>query len=140
MITSPPLDDSTLKALLEEVRTVAVVGLSSDASKDSYRVASYLKQHGYRIIPVTPRAEEILGEKAYPDLKSISEPIDVVDVFRRPEFLPGVAEEAVNAGAKVLWMQLGIRNEEAARIAASAGLTVVQDACILQEHARLIGR
>lgn len=140
MITSPPLDDSTLKALLEEVRTVAVVGLSSDPSKDSYRVASYLKQHGYRIIPVTPRAEEILGEKAYPDLKSISEPIDVVDVFRRPEFLPGVAEEAVNVRAKVLWMQLGIRNEEAARIAASAGLTVVQDACILQEHARLIGR
>jgi uncharacterized protein len=140
MTTSPPMDDSQLRKLLEEVRTIAVVGLSAEPSKDSYRVASYLKQHGYRIIPVNPRAEEILDEKAYPDLKSIPEPIDVVDVFRRPEFLPEVAEEAVRVRAKVLWMQLGIRNEEAAQIAATAGMNVVQDACILQEHARLIGR
>lgn len=140
MITSPPLDDTKLKQLLEEVRTIAVVGLSADTAKDSYRVASYLKLHGYRIIPVNPGAKEILGEKSYPDLKSIPEPIDVVDVFRRPEFLSAVAEEAVGVGAGVLWMQLGIRNEEAAQKAVSAGLTVVQDACMLQEHARLIGK
>jgi predicted CoA-binding protein len=140
MITSPQLDDTKLKQLLEDVHTIAVVGLSADTSKDSYRVASYLKLHGYRIIPVNPRAEEILAEKSYPDLKSIPEPIDVVDVFRRPEFLPAVADEAVSVRAKVLWMQEGIRNEEAAQKAASAGLTVVQDACMLKEHARLVGK
>jgi uncharacterized protein len=140
MIISPTLEDAELKSLLEEVHTIAVVGLSADTSKDSYRVASYMKLHGYHIIPVNPRADEILGEKSYPDLKSISDPIDVVDVFRRPEFLPAVAEEAVSVRAKVLWMQLGIRNEEAAQKAVSAGLTVVQDACILQEHARLVGK
>lgn len=139
MKTSPALDDGQLKDLLTKVRTIAVIGLSADASKDSNRVAAYLKKHGYRIIPVNPREEEILGEKAYPDLKSIPEEIDVVDVFRRPEFLPAVAEEAVSVRAKVLWMQLGISNEEADRIASSAGLTVVQDACMLREHARLMG-
>jgi predicted CoA-binding protein len=133
------MDDAQLTELLKEVHTIAVVGLSSETSKDSYRVASYLQEHGYRIIPVTPRGGEILGEKAYPDLKSIPENIDVVDVFRRPEFLPAIAEEAAGVRAKVLWMQLGISNEEAARIASSAGLTVVQDACMLREHSRLMG-
>jgi predicted CoA-binding protein len=103
-------------------------------------VASYLKQHGYHIIPVNPGAEEVLGEKSYPDLKSVPEPIDVVDVFRRPEFLLPIAEEAVAVGAKVLWMQEGIRNEEAAKKAEEGGLTVIQDACMLKEHSRLFGK
>jgi len=136
----PNISDDDLKKLLEDVRSIAVVGISADPGKPSNRVASYLKQHGYHIIPVNPAAEEILDEKCYPDLKSITEPIDVVDVFRRPEFLPPIADEAVAVGAKVLWMQEGIRNEEAARTAEDAGLTVIQDACMLKEHSRLIGK
>jgi hypothetical protein len=90
-------------------------------------VAAYLKKHGYRIIPVNPAADEVLGEKCYPDLRSIPEPVDIVDVFRRPEFLPEIAEQAVAIHAKVLWMQQGISNEEAARIAGQGGLTVIED-------------
>jgi len=138
-MTLPNISDDDLKKLLQEVSSIAVVGISADPAKPSNRVASYLKQHGYHIIPVNPAAEEILGEKCYPDLKSTPEPIDVVDVFRRPEFLPPIADEAVAVGAKVLWMQEGVTNEEAAKKAESGGLTVIQDACMLKEHSRLIG-
>jgi predicted CoA-binding protein len=134
----PNITDDNLKKLLEGVRSIAVVGISTDPAKPSNRVANYLKQHGYHIIPVNPGAKEVLGEKSYPDLKSVPEPIDVVDVFRRPEFLPPIAEEAVAVGAKVLWMQEGITNEEAAKKAEDGGLTVIQDACMLKEHARLV--
>ena len=132
------ISDDALRKLLEGVRSIAVVGISTDPAKPSNRVAAYLKQHGYHIIPVNPGADEVLGEKSYPDLKSVPEPIDVVDVFRRPEFLPPIAEEAVAVGAKALWMQEGITNEEAAKKAEDGGLTVIQDACMLKEHSRLI--
>ncbi len=127
-----------LRKLLSESGTIAVVGLSSNASKDSYRVAEYLQKKGYRIIPVNPSVESVLGEKSYPDLKSIPDPVDVVDVFRRPEHTPEIAADTVAIGAKALWLQLGIRNDEAVETAKAAGLLAVQDACIKVEHSRLI--
>ena len=126
-MTSSTVSDSTLKQLLTDLHTVAVVGISTNPGKDSHMVAAYLKKHGYRIIPVNPGADEVLGEKSYPDLQSIPEPVDIVDVFRRPEFLPEIAEQAVAIHAKVLWMQTGISNEEAARTAKQGGLTVIED-------------
>ncbi|MBI5568544.1 MAG: CoA-binding protein [Desulfomonile tiedjei] len=132
-------DDAALLELLGTAKTIAVVGLSANTSKASHQVAKYLQQKGYRIIPVNPATETVLGEKSYPDLRSVPVPVDVVDVFRRSEFTPDIARQAAAIGAKVLWLQLGIRNDEAARIAAEAGLAVVQDACMLQEHARLVG-
>jgi predicted CoA-binding protein len=126
-MTSSTVSDSTLKQLLTDLHTIAVVGISTSPGKDSHMVAAYLEKHGYRIIPVNPGADEILGEKSYPDLRSIPEPVDIVDVFRRPEFLPEIAEQAVAIQAKVLWMQKGISNEEAARIAKQGGLTVIED-------------
>lgn len=140
MTQSDKLNDSSLLELLGTVRTIAVVGLSADPSRDSHRVAEYLQTNGYRIIPVNPSADTILGEKSYANLASVPVAVDVVDVFRRSEYTPDIARQAAAIGAKVLWLQLGVRNEEAARIAGEAGLTVVQDACMLQEHARLIGR
>ena len=133
---SPP-DDDGLRAILEEVRTVAVVGLSSNPTRHSYNVADYLKEVGYRIIPVNPNETEVLGERAYPTLLDVPEPIDLVDVFRRAEHTPGVARDAVKVGAKVLWLQLGIVNEEARRIAEEGGLWVIMDACLMIEHDRL---
>jgi predicted CoA-binding protein len=127
MMVVSPVSDSTLKKLLTELHTIAVVGISTNPNKDSHMVAVYLKEHGYRVIPVNPGADEILGEKCYPDLLSVSEPVDIVDVFRRPEFLPEIAEQAVAIHAKVLWMQKGISNEEAAQIARQGGLTVIKD-------------
>ncbi len=126
-MTSSTVGDSTLRQLLTDSRTIAVVGISTDSRKDSHMVAAYLKKNGYRIIPVNPGADEVLGEKSYPDLRSIPEPVDMVDVFRRPEFLPEIAEQAVAIHAKVLWMQTGISNEEAARIAKQGGLAVIED-------------
>jgi predicted CoA-binding protein len=126
-MTSSTGSDSTLKQLLTDLHTIAVVGISTNPGKDSHMVAAYLKKHGYRIIPVNPGADEVLGEKSYPDLRSIPEPVDIVDVFRRPEFLSEIAEQAVAIHAKVLWMQKGISNEEAARIAKQGGLTVIED-------------
>ncbi len=131
--------DAELKTILTKMNSVAVVGLSADPSKDSHRVAAYLKKNGYRIFPVNPALDEILGEKCYPDLLSIDQPIEIVDVFRRPEYLPEIAQQAVKIKAKVLWMQLGIQNEEAAEIANKAGIKVVQDHCMMVEHRRLIG-
>ncbi|MFH0824997.1 MAG: CoA-binding protein [Pseudomonadota bacterium] len=134
--TSNP-DDQAVKDLFARARTIAVVGLSPNESKDSYRVASYLKSRGYRIIPVNPTVREILGEPSYADLRCIPDAVDVVDVFRRSEYVPEIAEQAAAIGAKALWLQLGITHEQAARIAAQAGLLVVQDACMLVEHKRL---
>ena len=116
--------------------TIAVVGLSPKEERASNEVARYLLDHGYRIIPVNPVQEEILGQKCYPNLAAIDEPVDVVDVFRRPEHCPPIAEEAVSIGAKALWLQLGIASDEAARIASTGGLLVVMDHCMKIEHRR----
>src|SRR6266481_3482461 len=122
--------------ILRGTKTIAVVGLSSNPMRPSYGVAEYLKTAGYRIIPVNPNETEVLGEKAYARLEDIPEPVDIVDVFRRAEELPAVAESAVGIGAKVLWMQLGIENAEAAEKARAAGLVVVEDSCLMVEHKR----
>ena len=131
--------DQMLKDILLSAKTIASVGLSSNQEKESYWIASYLKEQGYRLIPVNPTADEILGEKTYPDLESIPEGIDVVQVFRRSEDVPPVVDAAIKAGAKVVWMQAGIVNEEAAQKARDAGLQVVMDACMRITHQRLIG-
>lgn len=132
-------NDQMMKEILRSAKTVATVGLSSNPEKDSYSVAQYLKTQGYRVIPVNPTATEILGETSYPDLESVPEKIDVVQVFRKPEDVPPVAESAVKVGAKAVWMQEGIVNEEAAQKARAAGLQVVMDACMRETHKRLIG-
>jgi predicted CoA-binding protein len=132
-------DDQMMKDILTSARTIASVGLSANQEKESYWIVSYLKEQGYRIIPVNPTASEILGEKAYPDLESVPEPIDVVQVFRRAEDVPPVVDAAIKAGAKVVWMQEGIVNEEAAQKAREAGLQVVMNACMRMTHRRLIG-
>ena len=122
--------------ILREAKTIAVVGLSSNAMRASHEVAAYLQGVGYRIIPVNPNETEVLGEKAYARLKDVPVAVDIVDVFRRSENLPGVAESAIRIGAKVLWMQLGIENAEAAEKARAAGLVVVENACLLVERKR----
>ncbi|MDP8955673.1 MAG: CoA-binding protein [Actinomycetota bacterium] len=131
----PP--DDRLREILAEAKTIAVVGLSSSPSRASHGVARYLQNHGYRIVPVNPHETEVLGEPAYPSLTDLPEKVDVVDVFRRPEYTVEVAEEAVKVGAKMFWLQSGIVNDEAARIAREGGLDVVMDACMKIEHQRL---
>jgi len=128
-----------LKQVLQQHKTIAVVGLSADWFRPSYFAAKYMQEHGYRIIPVNPKYPEILGETCYPSLKDIPHPVDIVDVFRKPADTPGIAQEAADIGAKVLWLQLGVVNEDAQRIAEQAGLTVVMDRCVKIEHARLFG-
>jgi len=123
--------------ILRSARTVAVVGLSGKRYRPSYGVAEYLKREGYRVIPVNPEETEVLGEKCYPDLDSVPGEIDVVDIFRRSEFVPEIVEAAIRKGTKVIWMQEGVIHEEAARRAREAGLTVVMDRCILKDHRRL---
>ena len=132
-------DDAGLARLLGETRTIAVVGLSSKPDRPSNEVAAYLQRQGYRIVPVNPRETEVLGETAYPTLDDVPADvvIDLVDVFRRAEDTPAVAEEAVRRGARVLWLQLGIESEEARRIAEDAGITVVMDRCIMVDHRAL---
>jgi predicted CoA-binding protein len=125
--------------VLRSSRTIAVVGLSSKRWRPSYGVAEYMKRAGYHIIPVNPQETEILGEKCYPDLDSIPEQVDIVDIFRRPEFVPDIVEAAIRKGAKAVWMQEGVVNEEAAHRAESAGLAVAMDHCILKDHRRLAG-
>lgn len=120
--------------ILRNSRTVAVVGLSSNPDRSSYGVASYLQKHGFRIIPVNPKETEILGEKVYARLEDIPEPVDVVDVFRKPEHTPGVVRSAIAIGAKAVWLQLGIASEESRRLAEEAGLTYVEDTCIAVAH------
>jgi predicted CoA-binding protein len=132
-------NDQMMKDILLSAKTIASVGLSSNQEKESYWIVSYLKDQGYRIIPVNPTADEILGEKAFPDLESVPEKIDVVQVFRKPEDVPPVVDSAIRVGAKVVWMQEGIVNEEAAQKAREAGLQVVMDACMRVTHRRLIG-
>jgi hypothetical protein len=124
-------------AVLRSCRTIAVVGLSGRRFRPSYGVAEYMQKAGYRIIPVNPMESQILGEKCYPDLESIPEAVDIVDIFRRPEFVPDIVEAAIRIGAKVIWMQEGVVHEEAAKRAESAGLIVVMDRCILKDHRRL---
>jgi predicted CoA-binding protein len=131
--------DRELRSILGDARTVAVVGLSSDPARQSFGVAGYLQGMGYRIIPVNPNETQVLGEKAYPSLLDVPEPIDAVDVFRRSEETPEIARQAVQVGAKVLWMQTDIVNHEARRIAEEAGLDVVMGVCIRDTHKRLEG-
>jgi uncharacterized protein len=132
-------NDKTLKDILLSAKTIASVGLSGNQDKESYWVGAYLKEQGYHIIPVNPTAAEILGEKSYPDLESVPDTIDVVQVFRKPEDVPPVVDSAIKAGAKVVWMQEGIVNEQAAQKAREAGLQVVMDTCMRATHRRLIG-
>jgi uncharacterized protein len=132
-------DIAGLRRILTGSRVVAVVGLSAHWYRPSYFAAKYLQDHGYRIIPVNPNYAEVLGERSYPSLAAIPEAIDLVDCFRKPEEMVPLAREAVAAGARALWMQLGIRNDEAARIAVDAGLDVVMNRCVKIEHARILG-
>jgi len=126
-----------ISELLHSGHTIAVVGLSSKRFRPSFGVAEYLQRAGYRIIPVNPRETQVLGETAYPDLESIPEPIDIVDIFRRSEFVPEIVEAAIRKGAKAIWMQEGVYHEAAAHRAEQAGLIVVMDRCILKDHRRL---
>jgi len=130
-------DDERIRILLESARTIAVVGLSPRPARASHQVARYLMAVGYRVIPVNPGFAEILGQRCFPDLPAVPEPIDIVDCFRRSEYIEPIAADAVAVGAKVLWLQLGVVNEAAANIAARAGLTVVVDRCIKIDHAAL---
>ena len=124
----------TIKEILETYKNIAVVGLSSQTSRPSYSVSRYMQTVGYRIIPVNPNETEVLGEKAYASLDDVPGPIEIVDIFRRPEFVPDVVDAAIRRKARVIWMQLGVVNEAAAARARAAGLEVVMDRCILVEH------
>jgi len=130
-------DDDLIKRILNDSKKIAMVGLSEKPDRPSYHVAAYLKSAGYKIIPVNPSASEILSEKAYPDLSSIPEKIDVVDIFRRSDQVGPIVEEAIKIGARAIWMQEGVINNDAARKAANQGLDVVMDRCMLKEHSRL---
>jgi predicted CoA-binding protein len=132
-------DDKMMKDILLSTQTIASVGLSSNPARESYGIVRYLKSQGYRVIPVNPTATEIMWEKSYPDLGSVPEKIDVVQIFRKPEDVPPIVDDAIKVGAKVVWMQEGIVNEEAAQKAREAGLQVVMDACMRATHQRLIG-
>jgi uncharacterized protein len=132
-------DIPTLRRILARDRTIAVVGLSAEWHRPSYFAAKYMQEHGYRIVPVNPRYPEILGEKSYARLEDIPFPVDMVDVFRKEEDIPAIARSAVAIGAKTLWQQLGLKSEEADRIATEAGLDSVWDRCVKIEHARLFG-
>ncbi len=132
-------DINTLRRILNDYKRVAVVGLSADWSRPSSFAAKYMLDHGFKVIPVNPKYDNILGQKCYPDLKSIPGPVDIVDLFQRAERVPLFVNDAIEIGAKVLWMQLGIINQEAANQAENAGLEVVMDRCIKIEYARLFG-
>lgn len=133
-------DPSTIQRVLHSAKTIAVVGLSGNELRASYFVGYYLKRHGYRVIPVNPRETEILGETSYPTLRDVPVPVDIVNVFRAPDALPEIAADAVAIGAKTLWCQLGVINEEGNRIAEDGGVTVIVDRCLKIEHARYVGR
>ena len=134
-------DISTLRRILAENRVVAVVGLSGDWYRPSYFAAKYLQEHGYRVIPVNPRyaGKKVLGETCYAGLREIPEKVDIVDVFRRTQDVPPIAEDAIAIGARVLWQQIGVKNQAAAERARAAGLAAVMDRCVKIEHARLFG-
>jgi len=126
----------TIREILEQGKTLAVVGLSSKIMRPSHGVSAYMQSHGYKIIPVNPHEESVLGEKGYASLDAVPEPFDVAVIFRRPEFVPEVVEAAIRKGAKVIWMQEGVIHEQAAERARAAGLKVVMDRCILKEYAK----
>lgn len=133
-------DPFVIQEILHTARTIAVVGLSANVLRPSHFVGFYLQRHGYRVIPVNPRETEILGEKSYASLADVPFHIDVVDVFRSPDAVPGIAREAVAAGAGALWLQFGVISPEGAEIAREGGLEVVMDRCMKVEHARYVGR
>ena len=132
-------DGDPITKILRESKTIAVVGLSSNPMRPSFGVTEYMQGVGYRIIPVNPNETEVLGEKSYARLEDVPEKIDIVNVFRRAEEVPPVVESAIRIGAKAIWMQLGVENEQAAEKARAAGLVVIEDACILVEHRRRAG-
>jgi predicted CoA-binding protein len=132
-------DIAGLRRILTQSRVIAVVGLSAHWYRPSYFAAKYMQEHGYRVIPVNPTHASILGERCYPAVDAIPDPVDIVDCFRAPSEIEPIARAAVAKGAKVLWMQIGIRNDAAARIAIEAGLDVVMDRCVKIEHGRLMG-
>lgn len=132
---NPP--DEQIKEILKKYNNVAVVGLSSNQTRPSYGVAEYLQRKGFKIIPVNPNETEILGEKAYPNLGSVPEKLEVVDIFRRAEHVPPIVDEAIKIGAKVVWMQLGVVNHPAALKASQSGLAVVMDRCMYRDHRTL---
>ncbi len=132
-------DINTLRRILHDCRTLAVVGLSADWFRPSYFAAKYMQEHGYRVIPVNPKYESILGEKCYKSLRDIPGKVDLVDVFRKTQDVMPIAEDAIAIGAKVLWQQLGVKNEAAAAKAQAAGLETVMDHCVKIEHGRLFG-
>jgi predicted CoA-binding protein len=138
-MASATSDDEIIE-ILRMSNTVAVVGISDKPDRDSFQVARYLVDQGYRIIPVNPMIETVLGLRCYASLRDIPERIDVVDIFRRSEAVPEIVDEAIAVGAKVIWMQLGVANEEAAEKAGQAGLKVVMDRCVKRDHSRLLGR
>jgi predicted CoA-binding protein len=139
-MTTHPATAADKRRILETVKTIAVVGLSSIKTRPGYTVPEYLQEEGYRIIPVNPHLEEALGETAFEDLHAIPEPVDMVLIFRRSEHIPAVVEQAIDIGAKVVWMQLGLVDEEAAAKAQEAGLEVVMDSCSAVDHRRLLKR
>ena len=132
-------DINTLRRILRESRVIAVVGLSADWFRPSYFAAKYMQEHGYRVIPVNPKYESILGERCYKSLRDIPEKVDLVDIFRKSNDVMPIAEDAIAIGAKVFWQQLGVKNEAAAEKARSAGLLAVMDRCVKIEHGRLFG-
>src|SRR5687767_4381379 len=133
-------DAETIQRVIHTARTIAIVGLSNNELRASYFVGYYLKRHGYRVIPVNPREKAILGETSYPSLLDLQVPVDIVNVFRAPDALPGIARDAVTIKAGTLWCQFGVINAEGARIAEDDGVTVVMDRCLKVEHARYLGR
>jgi predicted CoA-binding protein len=133
-------DPAIIRALLLSARTIAIVGLSGNELRASNFVGFYLKRHGYRVIPVNPREREVLGERCYPTLLDVPERVDIVDVFRQPDAVPAIARDAVQIGAKCLWLQFGVISEAGAAIARAAGLAVIMDRCLKIEHARYLGR
>ncbi|KPL01611.1 MAG: CoA-binding protein [candidate division Zixibacteria bacterium SM23_73_2] len=130
--------DEKIRDILTQATTIAVVGLSTNLSRASFRIANYLKRRNYRIIPVNPKYPQILGEKPYAKLADVSEKVDIVDIFRRPEHIMPIVEDAIQIKAKVVWMQEGISNPQAAKKAMESGITVLMDRCIYKEHVRLL--
>ena len=133
-------DPATIQRVLHTASTIAIVGLSGNELRASHFVGFYLKRHGYRVIPVNPRETDVLGADSYASLRDIPERVDVVNVFRAPDALPAIARDAVAIGARALWCQFGVINEEGARIAEDGGVTVIMDRCLKVEHARYMGR
>jgi uncharacterized protein len=133
------MTDEEIRQIFEGAKTVAIVGISDRPERESFRVGSFLMQQGYRVLPINPNVDQILGLRVLPSLRDVDEPVDIVDIFRRSEAVLPVVEDAIAVGAKVIWMQEGVVNEEAARRAEDAGLQVVMDRCVRTEYKRLMG-